>query len=229
MPTPRHIILLSLLLVFLLVGPVTSFAPQIAYSFTFYSRTDIPLSFLVSPVDRVGNSCKNQNCHQSTHHGMMMAVSSMVSSTLRQHLATRISNRINPMASLSLFSSSSSDDVTTSVNTTAETMTPLDTGAATENATDTSPPPVPLYRSEGLLAVAKPLNWTSNDVVSYLRGILERDSRNRGAKPVKLGRRRPKKKDKANIVRVGHGGTLDPLATGVLVIGVGKGTKELQS
>jgi tRNA pseudouridine55 synthase len=28
---------------------------------------------------------------------------------------------------------------------------------------------------------------------------------------------------------VGHGGTLDPLASGVLVIGVGKGTKELQS
>ena len=29
-------------------------------------------------------------------------------------------------------------------------------------------------------------------------------------------------------VKVGHGGTLDPLATGVLVIGVGKGTKQLQ-
>ena len=29
-------------------------------------------------------------------------------------------------------------------------------------------------------------------------------------------------------MKVGHGGTLDPLASGVLVIGVGKGTKELQ-
>lgn len=30
-------------------------------------------------------------------------------------------------------------------------------------------------------------------------------------------------------VKMGHGGTLDPLATGVLILGVGKGTKSLQS
>ena len=29
-------------------------------------------------------------------------------------------------------------------------------------------------------------------------------------------------------MKVGHGGTLDPLATGVLVVGVGAGTKQLQ-
>lgn len=83
---------------------------------------------------------------------------------------------------------------------------------------------IPLYRSQGILAVAKPLEWTSSNVVSYLRGILEQDARDRGAKPVKVGRRGNKKK----MVKVGHGGTLDPLATGVLVIGVGSGTKELQ-
>ena len=83
---------------------------------------------------------------------------------------------------------------------------------------------LPLYRCEGLFAVNKPLEWTSQDVVSYIRGILERDARNRGAKPAKLTDRR----NKNRAVRVGHGGTLDPLATGVLVIGVGKGTKELQ-
>lgn len=83
---------------------------------------------------------------------------------------------------------------------------------------------VPLYRSEGLFAVNKPLEWTSNDVVSYIRGMLERDTRNRGGKTTKVGSRR----NKSRIVRVGHGGTLDPLATGVLVIGVGRGTKELQ-
>jgi len=111
-----------------------------------------------------------------------------------------------------------------------------------------------LYRSEGIFSVDKPPEWTSNDVVSYIRGILERDARNRGAKPVRVGSRR----NKDRIVRVGHGGTvcldcdrfsskfvsheatlltfyvydssgtLDPLATGVLVIGVGKGTKELK-
>ena len=36
-----------------------------------------------------------------------------------------------------------------------------------------------------------------------------------------------RRKDKSVKVKVGHGGTLDPLATGVLIIGVGKGTKSL--
>jgi hypothetical protein len=79
---------------------------------------------------------------------------------------------------------------------------------------------IPICLSEGIFAVYKPLDWTSNDVVSYIRGILERDSLNRGAEKVS---RRSKKR-----LRVGHGGTLDPLATGVLVIGVGRGTKALQ-
>jgi len=83
---------------------------------------------------------------------------------------------------------------------------------------------VPLLLSEGLFAVNKPLEWTSQDVVSYIRGILERDARSRGANPAKVTSR----KNKSRKVRVGHGGTLDPLATGVLVVGVGKGTKELQ-
>jgi hypothetical protein len=84
--------------------------------------------------------------------------------------------------------------------------------------------PVPLCLSEGLFAVEKPLEWTSQDVVSYIRGVLERDARARGANPVKATSRN----NKSRILKVGHGGTLDPLASGVLVIGVGKGTKELQ-
>jgi hypothetical protein len=84
--------------------------------------------------------------------------------------------------------------------------------------------PVPLCLSEGLFAVEKPLEWTSQDVVSYIRGVLESDARGRGADPVKATSR----KNKSRILKVGHGGTLDPLASGILVIGVGKGTKELQ-
>ena len=60
-----------------------------------------------------------------------------------------------------------------------------------------SAPPVP-----GLLVVDKPAGWTSHDVVAKARGLL-------GTK------------------KVGHAGTLDPMATGVLVLGVGKGTKLL--
>ncbi|CAM9851583.1 unnamed protein product [Scytosiphon promiscuus] len=44
--------------------------------------------------------------------------------------------------------------------------------------------------------------------------------------PKKKGGRRPRRQ-KGPKVKVGHGGTLDPMATGVLVIGVGKGCREL--
>ena len=54
----------------------------------------------------------------------------------------------------------------------------------------------------GLLVIDKPAGITSHDVVSRVR---------------RLGRTR----------KVGHGGTLDPMATGVLVIGIGKATKLL--
>jgi len=39
---------------------------------------------------------------------------------------------------------------------------------------------------------------------------------------------RIRRKDKRVQVKIGHGGTLDPMATGVLIMGVGKGTKQLQ-
>ena len=54
----------------------------------------------------------------------------------------------------------------------------------------------------GLLVIDKPQGLTSHDVVSRVR---------------RLGHTR----------KVGHGGTLDPMATGVLVIGIGKATKLL--
>ncbi|MEO7235800.1 MAG: tRNA pseudouridine(55) synthase TruB [Lapillicoccus sp.] len=55
---------------------------------------------------------------------------------------------------------------------------------------------------EGLLLVDKPAGWTSHDVVSRVRRV--------------CGTR-----------RVGHAGTLDPMATGVLVLGVGRATRLL--
>lgn len=95
---------------------------------------------------------------------------------------------------------------------------PNDTSVSENNPT-ISPP---LYRSEGLLAVYKPLHWTSQDVVAYIRGILTRDAKDRGVII-------PKSKKSKGRIKVGHGGTLDPLAEGVLVIGVGCGTKTLES
>lgn len=53
-----------------------------------------------------------------------------------------------------------------------------------------------------LLLVNKPLRWTSFDVVKKLRYLLK-------------------------VKKIGHAGTLDPLATGLLLIGTGKFTKKL--
>jgi tRNA pseudouridine55 synthase len=80
---------------------------------------------------------------------------------------------------------------------------------------------VPLLLSEGLVAVYKPIDWSSSKVVTHIRVMLERDALNdRGYQ------RKPKQKKP--LIKCGHGGTLDPLATGVLVLGIGSGTKLLQ-
>jgi tRNA pseudouridine55 synthase len=65
--------------------------------------------------------------------------------------------------------------------------------------------------------VYKPKEWSSSDVVGKVRNILRN-----GAKKAAN-----KRAGKVNI-KVGHGGTLDPLAEGVLVLGIGEGTKLLQ-
>ena len=101
---------------------------------------------------------------------------------------------------------------------------PAQASSAGESSTiTTEQPQQPLYLAEGLLAIHKPLTWSSNDVTSYIRNILTRDAHDRGAAPKGGGRR------KKPLMKVGHGGTLDPLASGVLVVGVGKGTSLLQS
>ena len=55
---------------------------------------------------------------------------------------------------------------------------------------------------DGLLLVDKPVGCTSHDIVARVRRAL-------------------------NIRAVGHAGTLDPFATGLLILGIGKGTKAL--
>jgi len=89
------------------------------------------------------------------------------------------------------------------------------------SSNDDCTPEPPLYVKEGLFAVDKPLGWTSQQVVGRVRALLEKDAKARGAPDKRKKRRRP-------WMKVGHGGTLDPLASGVLVVGVGKGTKNLQ-
>ena len=55
----------------------------------------------------------------------------------------------------------------------------------------------------GIVIVDKPQDWTSQDVVSKLRGVFKTR-------------------------RIGHGGTLDPMATGVLPVFVGRATRAVE-
>jgi tRNA pseudouridine55 synthase len=56
---------------------------------------------------------------------------------------------------------------------------------------------------DGLVIIDKPAGWTSHDVVARVRRI-------------------------TGVRRVGHAGTLDPSATGVLVVGIGRGTRVIE-
>ena len=66
---------------------------------------------------------------------------------------------------------------------------------------------------DDIVLVDKPAGWTSFDVVAKLRGKLKTEYRSRGEKPTKRQ------------LRVGHAGTLDPFATGLLVILYGDACK----
>ena len=55
---------------------------------------------------------------------------------------------------------------------------------------------------DGLVVVDKPAGWTSHDVVARMRRL-------------------------AGTRKVGHAGTLDPMATGVLLVGIGRATRLL--
>lgn len=61
-----------------------------------------------------------------------------------------------------------------------------------------------------ILYIDKPLKWTSFDVVKRMRGIILR----------RIHRKK---------FKVGHAGTLDPLATGVMIVCTGKATKQIES
>ena len=58
--------------------------------------------------------------------------------------------------------------------------------------------------------------------------LLESERRKRANLDSK-GQQKRRRNPNEGEVKLGHGGTLDPLATGVLIVGVGKGTRELAS
>jgi tRNA pseudouridine55 synthase len=73
--------------------------------------------------------------------------------------------------------------------------------------TTDSPPPLAAFAEGVIIPIDKPLGWTSADVVRKIKFALQRKINNKKLK-------------------VGHAGTLDPLATGVLLVCTGKATKQ---
>jgi len=63
---------------------------------------------------------------------------------------------------------------------------------------------LPAFQHSGILLVDKPVEWTSHDVVNLVR-------------------------HRFNVKKVGHCGTLDPAATGLLVLVLGKCTKQSET
>ncbi|KAI9459409.1 pseudouridine synthase [Lactarius psammicola] len=86
-------------------------------------------------------------------------------------------------------------------------------------------PKSPSLPLSGLFGVVKPSGPTSMHVVNQLKKLVN-DSRLFVHKE-KLEKAAGKKRTRKDNVKIGQGGTLDPLADGVLVVGVGKGTKRL--
>jgi len=93
-------------------------------------------------------------------------------------------------------------------------MNPLNKPEKSNNSYEKSEPITILKRSNlqefperlsgFIVLINKPANWTSFDVVKKIRHIVR-------------------------VKKVGHSGTLDPFATGLLLLGVGKGTRQLNA
>lgn len=66
------------------------------------------------------------------------------------------------------------------------------------------------YKEGQLILIDKPLEWTSFQVVNKVRWLI-------------------KQQFKIKKIKVGHAGTLDPLATGLLILCVGKFTKKIDT
>ena len=62
--------------------------------------------------------------------------------------------------------------------------------------------PLKIFEEGKLLLIDKPVEWTSFDIIRKIRNLIR-------------------------IKKVGHAGTLDPLATGLLIICTGKFTKKI--
>jgi tRNA pseudouridine55 synthase len=74
------------------------------------------------------------------------------------------------------------------------------------------------FQKGEVLLINKPYHWTSFDAVNKIKGIIRQKLKETAVNPAEKTK-----------IKVGHAGTLDPLATGLLIICTGKETKNIDS
>ncbi|KTW29665.1 tRNA pseudouridine(55) synthase [Pneumocystis carinii B80] len=84
----------------------------------------------------------------------------------------------------------------------------------------------------GIIAINKPSGWICTHILNELEKILRNSylyDQLVDISQEQVYKRHRKSRDlKFKKIKLGHGGTLDPLASGILVIGIGKSTKRLK-
>ena len=81
-----------------------------------------------------------------------------------------------------------------------------------------------------LFAINKPTGVTSMSLLNNLQPLLQSSSLfAKQAPPIHPNDKSRRRKSKQDRIKIGQGGTLDPLADGVLVVGVNNATKQLAS
>ncbi|EPX71629.1 tRNA pseudouridine synthase [Schizosaccharomyces octosporus yFS286] len=82
----------------------------------------------------------------------------------------------------------------------------------------------------GLISINKPSGKSSAQCLNEIKAIISKSELAKffqSDPPHPNDKNSKRKKWKRNDIKIGHGGTLDPLASGVLVVGLGIGTKQL--
>lgn len=76
------------------------------------------------------------------------------------------------------------------------------------------------FRTGEVILIHKPLAWTSFQVVNKMKWLIQNEERRRESGLLPAPR---------SMLKIGHAGTLDPLATGLLIVCTGKQTKNIES
>ncbi len=88
------------------------------------------------------------------------------------------------------------------------------------------------YRAGEVILINKPLKWTSFQVVNKMKWLIKsyeaKSQKSQGADYSSIVSARSPSDNRQSTIKIGHAGTLDPLATGLLIVCTGKQTKNIE-